>query len=95
MCFFSQRLSLAEQNYSVGNWEMLAVVLARHWLEGAEIPFTVWTDHNNLVYLQSAKRLISRQARWALFLGRFNFTLTYCPSSRNVKPDTLSRQLDH
>ncbi|KAI3368665.1 hypothetical protein L3Q82_025402 [Scortum barcoo] len=37
------------------------------------------------------KRLNSRQARWALF-NRFNFTLTYCPGSRNIKPDALSRQ---
>ncbi|KAI3356936.1 hypothetical protein L3Q82_003577 [Scortum barcoo] len=41
--------------------ELLAVVLAlqewRHWLEGAEQPFLVWTDHKNLAYLRSAKRL--------------------------------------
>jgi len=51
----------------------------------------VWTDHKNLAYIQSAKRLNSRQARWALFFGRFRFTLTYHPGSRNVKPDALSR----
>lgn len=94
--FFSRRLSPAERNYDVGNRELLAVVLAlgewRHWLEGAEHPFIVWTDHKNLSYLRSAKRLNPRQARWALFLDRFNFTLTYRPGSRNVKPDALSRQ---
>lgn len=41
---------------------------------------------------QSAKRLNSRQARWSLFLTRFNFSLSYRPGSRNVKPDALSRQ---
>lgn len=50
-----------------------------------------WTD-KNLSYLRSAKRLSSRQARWTLFLGRFNFTLTYRPGSRNIKPDALSWQ---
>ena len=39
-----------------------------------------------------ARRLNSPQARWALFLGRFNFSLTYWPGSRNTKPDALSRQ---
>lgn len=34
----------------------------------------------------------ARQARWALFLSRSNFTLTYHPGSRNVKPDVLSCQ---
>ena len=96
--YFSRRLSPAECNYDVGNRELLAVVLAlaewRHWLEGSETPFIVWTDHKNLTYLRNAKRLNSRQARWALFLGRFNFTLSYRPGSRNCKPDALSRQTE-
>ena len=91
--FFSYRLKPAERNYDVGNRELLAVKLAleewRHWLEGAEHPFVVWTDHKNLAYIQSAKRLNSRQARWALFFGRFRFTITYRPGSRKVKPDAL------
>ena len=94
--FFSRRLTTSERNYDVGNRELLAVKLAleewRHWLEGCEHPFIVWTDHRNLVYIQTAKRLNSRQARWALFFGRFNFTLTYRPGSKNLKPDALSRQ---
>lgn len=71
--FFSGCLSPAERNYDVGNRELLAVVLAlqewRHWLEGSGLPSVVWMDHKNLSYLQSAQ--------WALYLGRFNFTLTY------------------
>lgn len=90
--FFSRRLSPAESNYDVGNRELLALEEWRHWLEGSEIPFIVWTDHKNLAYIQSAKRLNSRQARWALFFGRFNFTITYRPGSKNIKPDALSRQ---
>ncbi len=93
--FFSRRLSPAEHNYDIGNKELLAVRLAlgewRHWLEGSAQPFLVWTDHKNLEYIRSAKRLSSRQARWALFFGRFNFTLSYRPGSKNVKPDALSR----
>lgn len=50
----------------------------------------VLTDHRNLLYLQSAKRLNLRQASWPLFLGSFNFTLSYCPGSCNAKPDVLS-----
>lgn len=51
----------------------------------------VWTDHKTLEYLRSTKRLNSRQARWALFFTRFNFTISYHPGSKNVKPDALSR----
>ena len=79
--FFSHHLSLAEHNYDIGNKELLAVKLAleecRQWLDGAQVPFQVWTDHKNLEYLQKAKILHSRQARWALFFSRFNFHLAY------------------
>ncbi|KAG1941543.1 retrotransposable element [Pimephales promelas] len=65
--FFSHRLSPAECNYDIGNRELLAVKLAleewHHWLEGSGVPFIVWTDHRNLEYIRSAKRLNSRQAR--------------------------------
>lgn len=55
-------------------------------------PFLVLTDHCNLEYLCSAKRLNPRQAWWALFFTRFNFTVTYRPGSKNTKADALSRQ---
>ena len=71
MPFCPGDLSAAESNYDVGNRELLAVKVAleewRHWLEGALHPFIVWTDHKNLEYIKQAKRLNSRQARWALF----------------------------
>uniref|UniRef100_A0A3B5QD67 Gypsy retrotransposon integrase-like protein 1 n=1 Tax=Xiphophorus maculatus TaxID=8083 RepID=A0A3B5QD67_XIPMA len=93
--FFSRRLSPAERNYDVGDRELLAIKLAleewRHWLEGAEHPVLVWTDHKNLSYLQSAKRLNPRQSRWSLFFSRFNLSISYRPGSRNIKPDALSR----
>lgn len=62
--FFSHRLMPAERNYDVGNRELLAVKLAleewRHWLEGAQQLFVVWTDHKNLAYIETVKRLSSR-----------------------------------
>uniref|UniRef100_A0A9J7YQW1 Gypsy retrotransposon integrase-like protein 1 n=1 Tax=Cyprinus carpio carpio TaxID=630221 RepID=A0A9J7YQW1_CYPCA len=96
--FYSHRLSPAERNYDVGNRELLAIRLAlgewRHWLEGASVPFIVWTDHRNLEYIRSAKRLNARQARWALFFDRFDFSISFRPGSKNLKPDALSRQFD-
>ncbi|MPV02328.1 hypothetical protein FVA96_24335, partial [Escherichia coli] len=78
--FFSRRLNPAERNYDIGNRELLAVKAAleewRHWLEGAKQPFLVWADHKNLEYIRTARRLNSRQARWLLFLTRFNLTLS-------------------
>ena len=74
----SSAIPAVERNFDVGNQELLAVELLtleewRHWLEGAEQPFIVWTDHKNLEFIRKAKRLNSRQARWALFFNRFFF----------------------
>ncbi|CAJ0952679.1 unnamed protein product [Ranitomeya imitator] len=63
----------------------------RHWLEGAKHRVVVLTDHKNLTYLESAKRLNPRQARWSLFFARFDFVISYLPGSKNVKADALSR----
>ncbi|KAL0153949.1 hypothetical protein M9458_050706, partial [Cirrhinus mrigala] len=93
--FFSRKLSPAEQNYDVGNRELLAIKLALdewcHWLEGSKHPFTIITDHKNLQYIREAKRLNPRQARWALFFTRFDYKITYRPGSKNISADTLSR----
>ncbi len=93
--FYSKKLSPAEQNYDIGNRELLAIKLAleewRHWLEGANHRFDVITDHRNLKYLRDAKRLNPRQARWALFFTRFDFTVSYRPGDKNCRADALSR----
>lgn len=83
------------RNYDVGDRELLAVKLAleewRHWLEGAQHQFLVLADHKNLEYIQQAKQLNPRQARWSLFFNHFQFTLSYRPGSKILKPDSLSR----
>lgn len=93
--FFSCRLSPTERNYDVGDRELLAIKLAleewRHWLEGAEHPVLVWTNHKYLSYRQSDKRLNPLQSRWSLFFSGFNLSISYCPGSRNITPDALSR----
>lgn len=81
-------------------WEtkLLAVKVAledwRHWFEGSEQPFLVWTDHKYLEHIWTAKRLNPRQSRWALFFNRVNFTLSYCPGSKNIKHNALPPQID-
>jgi len=77
---------------------MLAVVRClevwRHFLEGATVKFEIWTDHKNLKYFMKAQKLNRRQARWALYLSRFNFVLKHVPGSKMGKADSLSRRLD-
>ncbi|KAL0195021.1 hypothetical protein M9458_008593, partial [Cirrhinus mrigala] len=93
--FYLRELSPAEQNYDVGNQELLAIKLAleewRHWLKGAAHQFTIVTDHKNLQYLQKARRLNPRQARWAPFSTRFDFKISSdCPSEpKPIIPSNL------
>ena len=42
----------------------------------------------------SNQKLNHRQARWALYLSRFNFVLKHISGSKMGKTDGLSRRLD-
>ncbi|XP_061698186.1 uncharacterized protein LOC133512493 [Syngnathoides biaculeatus] len=59
--FLSRKLTLVERNYDVGDRELLAVKTAlaewRHWLEGSQVPFVVFTDHKNLEYQKTANQV--------------------------------------
>jgi len=77
---------------------MLAVVRCletwRHFLEGAVEKFEIWTDYKNLEYFMKVQNLNRRQAKWALYLSRFNFMLKYVPGSKMGKANSLSRRPD-
>ena len=77
---------------------MLAVIRCledwRHYLEGTKKEFEIWMDHKNLQYLMSSQKLNCRQARWALYLSRFNFVLKHVLGKSMGKVDSLSRQPD-
>ncbi|GLB35238.1 putative retrotransposable element tf2 155 kda protein type 1-like [Lyophyllum shimeji] len=61
------RLNAVERNYEIHDKEMLAIIRAleewRHFLEGARHKVEVYTDHKNLQYFLTAKKLNRRQAR--------------------------------
>jgi transposase InsO family protein len=99
VAFLSKSLSPVERNYEIHDTEMLAIIRAleewRHYLEGARHPIEIWTDHKNLEYFRTAQKLNRRQARWSLYLSRFDFTLHHKPGRSMGKPDALSRRADH
>src|SRR6202040_4174463 len=64
-------------------------------LEGARHKCEIWTDHKNLEYFMSAKKLNRRQARWSLYLSRFDFAMHHRPGCSMGKSDALSRRADH
>ena len=98
IAFFSRKLLPAEVNYDVHDKELLSIVecfkLWRHYLEDASHQIIVYSDHNNLQYFMGNKPLNRRQARWALALSSFNFSIQYRPGSKNARADALSRRPD-
>jgi len=99
IAFLSKSLSLVEWNYEIHDKEMLAIVRAleewRHFVEGAEHCCEIWTDHKNLQYFMTAKKLNRRQARWSLLLARFDFIMHHHPGKSMGKTDALSCRSEH
>ena len=98
VAFLSKLLNEMERNYEIHDKEMLAIIRRleawRHLLEGVQFKFEIWTDHKNLEYFMKAQKLNQRQAQWALYLSRFDFTLKHVLGVRIEKADRLSRRLD-
>jgi hypothetical protein len=79
VAYMSRKLNAAEQNYTVHERELLAVVDSlrdwRPYLLGHK--FVVKTDHRPLQNLQTQPQLSRRQARWVLFLQEYDFEWEY------------------
>ena len=99
MAYYSKSLNAVEWNYEIHDKEMLAIIRAledwHHFLEGARHKFEIWTDHKNLEYFMSAKKLNHRQARWSFYLSRFYFAMHHHPERSMGKSDALSCRADH
>jgi len=98
VAFLSKSLNETERNYEIHDKEILAIIRGleawRHLLEGAQYKFEIWTDHKNLEYFMKAQKLKRRQARWALYLSQFDFTLKHVAGTKMGKADRLSRRAD-
>jgi hypothetical protein len=93
IAFVSRALTAAERNYAPTEGECLAVKWAvdkfRYYLHGRK--FTLRTDHQALVWLDSARFNNSKLERWALELQEYDFTVEYIKGDTNVVADHLSR----
>jgi len=99
VAFYSKSLSPVEWNYEIHNKEMLTIIRVleewRYFLEGAPHPVEIWTDHKNLEYFMTVKKLNCRQAHWSLYLACFGFRLVHRPGHCMGKPDALLQRPDH
>lgn len=95
VAYLSQSLNTAERNYEIYDRELLGIIRAleawRHYIEGSPHPTKILTDHKNLTYFRSPQRLNRRQARWSLFLSRFNYQLEHCAGTKMVQSDAITR----
>jgi hypothetical protein len=98
VAFISRKLQEAELNYETYDSELLAIVYSfkqwRHYLEGSQHTIQVLTDHNNLRSIRAIQKLNARQARWALYLGAFDFEVKH-RSGRTNPADGPSRRADY
>ena len=83
VAFISKTMIPAELYYFIHDKELLAIVGAlEEWepeLLSLQEPFVVVTDHRALENFMTKQKLNARQARWAEYLSRFNFKITYRP----------------
>lgn len=94
IAYGSRGLKPSEKNYSAYKLEFLALRWAitqkfHDYLYGSH--FTVVTDHNPLVYVQSTAKLDATGHRWMAELATFDFDVVYSPGSSNQVADCLSR----
>ena len=98
VAFVSRKLQSAERNWEVYDQELLAIVYAfkqwRHYTQGAQQTVEVHSDHNNLRGIRAVQKLNPRQARWAIFLGGFDFNIVHRQGKKNPA-DGPSRRPDY
>lgn len=95
VAFFSKKHSPAECNYPIYDKELLAIIRCLEEWE-AELKsvgrFTILTDHKNLEYFSTVRKLSERQMRWQLILSKFNPVIQYRPGKEGGLPDALTRR---
>ena len=93
--FFSKKNNSAECNYEIYDKEMLAIIRClEEWdaeLRGLQ-QFDICTDHKNLEYFMTVRKLTERQMRWSLILSRYNFRIIHVPGKYNERADGLFRR---
>lgn len=93
--YFSRKLLPREQNYSVVEKELLALVAGLHAFRAyvGHGPLTIHTDHHPLAWLKQTRTSNQRILRWALFLSEYDLIINHIKGKDNIVADLLSRQI--
>jgi hypothetical protein len=96
IAFGGHSLNSAQQNYSVGDLELLAVVSAlrqyQHYLIDRKV--TIVSDSVTVQFLHKLPLLSVRHRRMAAYLMQFNLTTRFLKGSQNYVADCLSRMFE-
>jgi hypothetical protein len=91
LAFISKKFTTSSVRWSTIEKECFAMFYScqklRYYLHAKE--FTMLTDHNNLLYMESSE--VPKIIRMRIFLQDFNFKLLHVPGKDNVFADWLSR----
>ncbi len=93
--YYSKKNASAECSYEIYDKEMLIIIQClKEW--DAELrsvsSFQICTNHKNLKYFMTVKKLTEQQMRWSLILLWYNFFILYLSDKQNERADALSRQ---
>ena len=95
VAYYSATFTPTECNYDIYERELLAIIkVLEHWrqyLIWTQEPFTILTDHANLLFWKSPRKLNRRMARWHVKLQDYNFEIKHVPGKSHVIADLLSR----
>jgi hypothetical protein len=91
LVFASQKFSDIAQRWTVFEKEAYAmyfgILSAEYYLRAK--PFTLETDHNNLVWMEAS--LVPKVIRWRVYMQGFRFLVKHIPGSSNAVADWQSR----
>ena len=87
-----------KQQYDIHDQKMLAIVKAlkqwRIYLLEIKHQTIIKSDHKNLQYFMTIKKLNRQQAQWAETLAEYNFIIQHCKEKNNSWADILNRRLN-
>jgi RNase H-like domain found in reverse transcriptase/Integrase zinc binding domain len=93
--YYSATFTETERNYNIYEWEILAIMKAiTHWwpyLIWTKEPFTILTDHANLLHWKSPQKLDCRTVQWHGELQDCNFILQHILGKLHTAADALSQ----
>jgi len=78
--YYSKKNASAEYNYEIYDKEMLIIIWClKEWdTELRSVSsFQIHTNHKNLKYFMTVKKLTEQQMRWSFILSQYNFFILY------------------